>query len=218
MDAEQTWSAVARERRHVADVVERLSPAEWDTPSLCGRWTVGQVAVHLTVPLTHSLGDVLGAMARRWFSYDRAMDHLVRQEEATLDAERGPGVVATRLREGCGKRFAPPGLGPVAPLTDLRIHLHDMAVPLGLEDASDPAAWPAVLDFLVSPAARLGFFTRPKRPSVTLVATDLDWTHGQGPRVEGPAARLGLALAGRSRGLDPCEGPGVPLLREWIAR
>ncbi|MCL8025641.1 maleylpyruvate isomerase family mycothiol-dependent enzyme [Nocardioides bruguierae] len=218
LTTEQTWSAVARERRYVADLVQSLTPAQWSTPSLCRAWTVGQVAVHLTAPMTISVPDLALAVATHWFSYDKAMNALVKERAAALPDDEGAEIVADRLRTGCGNRFAPPGLGPLAPLTDLRVHTLDMAVPLGLDVAHDPAVWPHVLGFLVGTPARLGAFTRGRRPAVTLTTTDVDWTHGTGPRVEGPAHRVALALTGRSRGLDGLTGPGVEPLRAWIAR
>jgi hypothetical protein len=45
------------------------------------------------------------------------------------------------------------------------------------------------------------------------VATDLDWSEGEGPEVRGPALSLLLAMGGRAAGLDECEGDGVAVLR-----
>ncbi|WP_280234759.1 hypothetical protein [Nocardia cyriacigeorgica] len=44
-------------------------------------------------------------------------------------------------------------------------------------------------------------------------ATDLDWTHGSGPIISGPAEALLLALSGRTPALDRLHGDGVPILR-----
>ena len=54
----------------------------------------------------------------------------------------------------------------------------------------------------------LGWATKGLR----LVATDVDWTEGDGPEVHGPGLSL-LAMGGRSAGIDECEGDGVTLLR-----
>ena len=46
-----------------------------------------------------------------------------------------------------------------------------------------------------------------------LVATDADWSHGEGTDdVRGPSGELLLAATGRSTGLDGLEGPGVATL------
>jgi len=43
--------AIADERRRVANLVDSLSPEQLATPSLCGDWTVKQVAGHLLAAL-----------------------------------------------------------------------------------------------------------------------------------------------------------------------
>ena len=45
-----------------------------------------------------------------------------------------------------------------------------------------------------------------------LVATDLDWSHGTGPEVTGPALPLLLAMTGRSAGLADLAGAGLATL------
>ena len=53
-------------------------------------------------------------------------------------------------------------------------------------------------------------------PRSTWRATDLDWEAGTGPLVAGPAAAIGLTLAGRDAMLDQLEGPGVAGVRTWL--
>jgi hypothetical protein len=43
---------------------------------------------------------------------------------------------------------------------------------------------------------------------VRLVATDLDWSHGNGPEVRGSGEALLMAMAGRPAALDDLDGPG----------
>jgi hypothetical protein len=50
-----------------------------------------------------------------------------------------------------------------------------------------------------------------------LMATDLDWTTGNGPTVEGPGEAPLMALAGRPAALPELSGPGVPTLAERVA-
>jgi len=44
-----------------------------------------------------------------------------------------------------------------------------------------------------------------------LVASDADWTHGEGPEVTGPLTSLILAMSGRTGALGDLDGPGVDL-------
>lgn len=51
-----------------------------------------------------------------------------------------------------------------------------------------------------------------------LAPTDLDWSHGSGPEVTGPAEALPMAVAGRSSAVDELSGPGQPVLAARLAR
>lgn len=48
---------------------------------------------------------------------------------------------------------------------------------------------------------------------LTLKATDQDWTHGNGPVVEGPLLSLLMAMTGRSAHVVDLTGEGLPILR-----
>ena len=50
-----------------------------------------------------------------------------------------------------------------------------------------------------------------------LVATDVEWSHGDGPEVRGPGEAILLALTGRPAVLDELVGEGVATLRERVA-
>ena len=49
---------------------------------------------------------------------------------------------------------------------------------------------------------------------LTLRATDIDFSVGSGPLVEGPAISLLVAASGRKSALEELSGPGVETLRE----
>jgi hypothetical protein len=40
MDLDVVWRTVDSERASLADLLDDLSPAEWETPSLCDAWRV----------------------------------------------------------------------------------------------------------------------------------------------------------------------------------
>lgn len=48
---------------------------------------------------------------------------------------------------------------------------------------------------------------------IRLVATDLDWTSGSGPRVAGPGEAILMATAGRHEALADLSGEGLATLR-----
>ena len=204
------WAQIATERRSLAGLLDTLTPEQWATPSLCGAWTVKEVAVHLTSGPSTSTGTFLKAMARGRGSFDRANELLV---DWRADAE--PAVVTGWLREYAEHRFRPPRMDWRAPYTDLRIHTQDIVLPLGLDAGVPLEPWREVLGFLTSKAGARGFYPK-GRPALTWAATDLDWSAGTGARVEGPAVALATAMCGRAALLDRLAGPGVPALAGWL--
>jgi hypothetical protein len=68
-------------------------------------------------------------------------------------------------------------------------------------------------ELLVSPRGQLGFGKWGRSKGLAFHATDVGWTHGAGPGVDGPAEALVMALAGRVSGFDGLEGDGVTEFR-----
>jgi uncharacterized protein (TIGR03083 family) len=84
------------------------------------------------------------------------------------------------------------------------IHQQDIRRPFDLPRQIPPQRLAAVLDFaktapLIAAAKRIR--------GLTLTATDLNWTTGDGPEVTGPAEALLMALAGRRGLTDELAGP-----------
>jgi uncharacterized protein (TIGR03083 family) len=216
----EIWATIADERRATADLLEPLTPEQWATPSLCGSWTVKDVAVHLVPQLGKGLGEFAAALVRKGGSFHKASESLV----AKYSAATSTAEIVEGLRRDAGDRFVPPSMTPAAPLTEVLVHRLDIAVPLGLGlsvEADRPSSpWHTALDFLVTNKARRGFVKR-GLPMVTYVATDVlvddeQWRFGRGPEVRGPAAALGLAITGRGAWLDRLEGPGRESLATWV--
>lgn len=209
MDETRAWQTIAEERRAFADVLDTLTPEQWATPSLCGEWTVRDVAAHIMVGPTASIPEVAKAMFRARFKFDRANVLLAKPRAARPTAE-----ITAVLRDRATSRFTPPGHDWHAPLTDLFIHRLDCLHPLGIPTDRPLDPWPEMLGLLTSPKGR-GSFVPKGAPELTLVATDVEWSHGTGPRVEGPAEALALALTRRPVRLDELQGPGTEMLRSW---
>jgi uncharacterized protein (TIGR03083 family) len=205
------WGVLADERRATADLLTGLSDEQWAAPSLCSAWTVKHVAVHLVPNTGEGLGEFVWATVRARGNIHRASESLTAKYAATMT----PAEVVAALRADAEDRFAPPGVGMHGPYTDVLVHRLDIAVPLGIEVDRPVEPWRESLDFLVSGRGRRGFVKR-GLPDVTLRASDLDWSHGSGPEVTGPAAALGLALCGRSAWVDRLSGPGRESLATWV--
>jgi uncharacterized protein (TIGR03083 family) len=206
-------AAIAEERRQVADLVESLTPEQLDTPSLCGAWTVRQVAGHLLSAIAKPVTPLLPLMVRSGFRLHRANARL-----AVLTAELPAAELARGLRDNAENPFRPPIVGYPGQLTDLQVHGQDMRRPLGLPHELRPERLRVSLEFLTGGRA-LGFTPRRRLAGLRFEATDLfetadaTWSRGTGPVVAGPAEALMLAMTGRGVVLDELTGPGVAVLR-----
>lgn len=205
------WDDLAVERRAIADRLEALSPEQWEVQTLCPAWDVHGLAAHLTVPCTFSTREMVTGLVRARGNPDRLSILLAERR-----AEQSPAQLIAVLREKAEARKAPPIVGALGPYTDALVHLHDILIPLGLSDDRPAERWRPSLDFLVSPRARVGFVAA-RLPGVRLVASDLDWAHGEGPAVQAPAEALALAIMRRTPRLDALKGPGADVLRSWAS-
>ena len=204
------WDVIAAERRALADQVEVLTAPQWATPSLCAAWTVRDVVAHLVMAHKVSMPRFLVTLVGARGSFARANVSLTAREAA-----RPTDDLVADLRRYADSRFAPPGMGPVAPLTDLFVHGQDIRIPLSLPDTGPSQAWTPILDFLVGARARRGFVDR-ALPAVRWVATDRDWTFGDGPEVRAPAVALALTMMGRPARAEALSGPGASTAAAWL--
>jgi uncharacterized protein (TIGR03083 family) len=200
-------AALADERRRIADLVESLTPAQLDVPSLCGDWTVKQVAGHLLAAVAAPRSALLPLMVRSGFNLHKANARL-----AVLTADRPAADLAETLRANADNPFRPPGVGYPGQLTELQVHGQDMRRPLGLPHGLRLDRLRVSLDFLTGGRA-FGFVPKRRLAGLRFEATDLDWSWGAGPLLAGPAEVLMLAITGRAVALGEVDGPGVPILR-----
>ncbi len=202
-----TLGLLASERRTTADLLEELDATELSTPSLCAGWTVRDVFAHLTLSLTPSVPTTISAVMRSGFRVPRFVQIMTAGAARRSDQE-----LIGLFRERAEHRWSPPGFGLEAPLTDILVHGVDIRHPLGRSHAPDPAALGEGLAFAVQRKAGRGFTTPAQQRGLRFEATDLDWSHGDGPLVRGPSLPLLVALCGRPAVLDQLEGDGVAVL------
>ncbi len=197
---------LAAQRRHLADQLDGLTEAEWDTPTLCAGWSGRHVVAHLVMPFRYSLPRFVLGLVRARGDFNRFADRVARRDGA------GPtGELIRLLRDNAEHSYTPPGAGFEAPLTDLVVHSLDITRPLGRPAEIDPNAMTIVLGHLVTPRS-VKFFGL-DTDGVSLQATDLAWSHGDGSPVLGSAEDLVLALAGRVAPLDLSGDGASRLLR-----
>lgn len=208
------YAVATANRLLAAEMFAGLTEEQWRTPSLCGGWTVREVAAHL-VPPEHgvSLVFLAGQVIRYRGDLDRMADETARRE-----ARRPTEEIVRLLRERAGARLKPPVTGAAGPMSDTAIHLRDAARPLGLDVGPPPSSWEPVLDFLVSKPAARGFVPAQRLAGLRLAATDGPWSWGSGAEVTGAGEAVAMAVAGRPVALSELDGPGVEILAERLSR
>ncbi len=202
-------AAIADERRRIADLVDSLQPEQLGTPSLCGDWTVKQVAGHLL-----AAGD--GSMPPlRMIVRNRFRLHKINAALAAHVADRPAHELAQALRDTAGSTFEAPLVGYPGQLTDLQVHGQDMRRPLGLPHGLHLERLRVSLDFVTGGRA-YGFTPRRRLAGLRFEASDLHWSSGTGELVAGPAEAVLLAICGRTTVLGELDGPGVRVLRDRL--
>ncbi|GAA2072384.1 maleylpyruvate isomerase family mycothiol-dependent enzyme [Actinomadura alba] len=203
----RVYEIIANERRALADVLDELTPEQARKPSLCTGWSVQDVAAHLVMPLETGPPALALALLTARGDFDRANRRLTARHSARPLTE-----LAGSLRRNAEHRFKLPGMGPEAPLTDLLVHGQDIRRPLGIDREFSEERITLSLRFLTETRAR-GFVTSGRLHGLAFDATDLDWSHGEGALVRGPAEALLLSICGRPAGLAELRGDGTAVLR-----
>lgn len=201
MDREQLRRAIESERLSLADRLDGLSPEEWRTPSLCAGWTVHEVVAHLTLATRLSKPAAIAGMVRARFDIDRMIGDAARARAAEYE----PADLVAQLRETAGSERRPLGTQPRDPLVDALVHGQDIGRPLHRPPPMDPER---VTEALGHVWASSFYGTRKRFDGLRLVATDSDWSAGDGPEVTGPSGELLMVATGRAAGLDGLGGAG----------
>lgn len=202
---------VTAERLALIEFLETLAAAEWAVPSLCEGWTVQDVAAHLASASAIGVGELVAVSARAGLRPNR-----VNLENAARWSRRGPRAIIDQLRVNAERGSRPLGTTALMALTDSLCHADDIRHPLGRLAPLDEAAFRRVADLLAGQrwplTIMIGGHARSTVRGLRLVAADLDWTHGDGPEVHGPAEAWLRLLGGRTVGAGELTGPGAATL------
>jgi len=188
------------EREGFAAFLDTLTPEQWDSPTLCDKWRVREVAIH-----TVSYDELsTGGLVRRFLKGRLSTDRINAIGVADY-ADRSPAQIVAMIRANTEPTGLTGGFGGKIALTDGMIHQQDIRRSIGLPRTIDPDRLRTALDFArFAPTLRGAWLAR----GVRLVATDLDWAYGKGPEVRGSGEALLMAMAGRGAALDDLAGPG----------
>jgi uncharacterized protein (TIGR03083 family) len=208
-----TWELVHAERVEFLAFLQTLTPEEWVAPSLCAGWRVRDVVAHQLIDETvRELGvaQLLARLAWWRFDFHRAnawwVQHCAdRPVSELVDAwDRSLHQDPHRLWRSL--------LGPEGFLRASVIHHQDIRRPLRLPRTIPPERLRAVLDLVLTKDGSSNLDSYERAEGLLLQASDLDWSHGQGPEVRGPAEALLMTLAGRADALPELEGDGLRIL------
>jgi uncharacterized protein (TIGR03083 family) len=201
-------SLARAERADLAELLATLTPAQWDTPTLCGAWRVRDVVAHMFSYEDLSLVGAVGLFLKGGLRLDR-----VNEIGVAAYADRSTDDLLARVKNHLEPSGLTTNFGGRIALTDCLIHHQDIRRPLGLAREIPAERMLVVLEFArTAPPLRAAKRIR----GLTLVATDLGWRSGTGPVVEGLSEPLLLAMAGRPLAVGELTGPGQTILAERL--
>ena len=204
------WTDVQQEREALLVLLERLTPDEWNEPSLCAEWKVRDVVGHMVSETTLTISKVLKGMITSGFRINRFIATDARQRGSLRIPELVEG-----FRAAVPTRTHLPGLSSLSMLEDIVIHSLDIRRPL-LQNYAVPEGR---LVLVAQDLWGSRFFSGHKLfRNLQVTATDADWSAGRGPAVTGPIEGLVLAMSGRLAGLEELQGEGLETVRERAAR
>jgi uncharacterized protein (TIGR03083 family) len=199
------WIDVHQERRALLELLETLTPEQWDAPSLCTEWRVRDVVGHMVSETHMTVTQAAWGVVTSGFRINRYIAKDARRRGSAPVAE-----VLEDFRKALFARTHLPGLSSLSMLEDIVIHQMDIRRPLH-QDRCVPNGRmiPVASDLWTN-----GFFPGPKLfQNLRVTATDAEWSAGNGANIAGPIEALVLALGGRLAALDELHGDGMATLR-----
>jgi uncharacterized protein (TIGR03083 family) len=158
------------------------------------------MAAHLTLSTRDTLLGTLKGVIKARGNWNRM--------NATAALKRAkqyePAELIAQIRETAASTRRTPGAGPLDPLVDFLVHGQDIARPLDRTRTMPLQPAVAALEHV----CRSPFYGARRRfRGTTLIATDTDWTNGDGPaEIRGTVTDLLLVATGRPAGLPGLTG------------
>ena len=198
----------------IASLLHELADEQWDAASLCDGWRVRDVISHMCLGYTTPMPKMVALIAKRSFNIDRAS----KEESIAFGDAHSPAEILSVL-ERIHRDNIRKGITRVIPskegLVDHFTHHQDIRRPLGLPRAMPEDRLLAALEA----APSIGGFLKAKGRArgLRFIASDIDWSWGDGPEVKGNGEAILLALGGRPSVLNELGGEGLATLRERVA-
>lgn len=195
------WKTIDAERGSLADDLAGLSDVEWNARSLCQDWTVQDTLAHMTSTAAMTPPRFLGGFLAAGFNFAKFSAAGIAKQRGASPAETLQGFRAHQH-----STTSPPG-PKMSWLGETLVHSEDIRRPLGIRHDYPADAVKSVLDFYKNSNALIG--TKDRISGLRLEATDSDWSHGDGPVIQGRLVDLLLAATGRKEALSNLSGDGV---------
>ncbi|GAA1478017.1 maleylpyruvate isomerase family mycothiol-dependent enzyme [Nocardioides aestuarii] len=189
MDTDTVWKYIDLERAFMADLLESLTDEQWRMPSLCDAWTVRDVGAHIAFAQS-SVTEILGPALRAGFRYNVFVRDSAIRSPLTHDE------IVAKIRSFLGSRRRVAFITDLEPLIDILVHNQDIARPLGVDHPMPPEAAAAAADRVLTTPVGLKRWRNPR--GVRLVATDTDWSWGDGTEVPDSMEGHLMRLTGRA--------------------
>ncbi len=204
MDKAGVWRHIHAERAALATTLAALPEDDWSHDTLCAGWTVHDVAAHVIATPQIGWSEVAGMSVR---NLGRGYNTMIFREVKRISARETRASILADYERYAASTDRVPITTTVEPLIDVLLHHQDIVRPLGMTRAMPPEAAAVAADRV----RRLSFLmgTRRLLRSVRMVATDVDWTCGSGPTIEGPIQELLMLASGRQPDRSLLTGDGL---------
>jgi uncharacterized protein (TIGR03083 family) len=199
------WPCIHAERRALSEDLAPLDDGRWATTSLCSDWTIRDVLAHLTATAKIGPPQFFAKMIASGFSLGR-----LQAKDIAVEKGASTGETLTRFAAVTDSSKHPPGPTD-AWLGEAIIHAEDIRRPLGIAHDYQTDAVVRVADFYKGSNLIVG--TKKRIAGLRLKATDVAWSHGDGPEVTGPVLSLVMAMTGRNAVIDDLSGDGLATLK-----
>src|SRR5438105_11129921 len=121
-----TWAMTRAEREDLAQLLESLTPEQWDAQSLCSEWRVRDVVAHL-ISATESPAAFMGPLLASGFNFNKASAKDARRRGRAPSED-----LLKQFRTAIPSTRTPPFAKPITVLADTIVHTQDIRRPLGM--------------------------------------------------------------------------------------
>lgn len=205
------WDEVA----DIGKLLHELDEAAFDTPSLCRGWAVRDVLGHMSLGHTTPMPAMVGRIAKYGFNVTKASF----AESKTLFAGKSADDVRRFWDEVMVAQHPMKGISKLIPVRagflDHLVHNQDIRRPTGAARTIPSDRLVRALELVRSEGSPM-FSPKKAVRGLRLAASDVGWSGGDGPGVEGPGEAVVMAACGRGAALAELSGDGVEVLAARI--